>query len=64
MFAGEVLSFYLSRLLGLDAVPAVALARVGGAAAQWRGVNVSRAGWEEGRWVALIQWIDGLDTDR
>ncbi len=62
--AGEALSFYLSRLLGLDAVPAVTLVHVNASAGQWLGVNVTGAGWQDGRTVALIQWIHGLDSER
>ena len=63
-FAGEALSFYLSRMLGLDAVPAVALTKVNSSAPQWQGQDISQAQWHDGRTVAMIQWIEGLDMER
>ena len=63
-FAGEALSFYLSRMLGLDAVPAVALAEVNSSAPQWQGQDIAQAQWHDGRTVAMIQWIEGLDMER
>ena len=63
-FAGEALSFYLSRMLGLDAVPAVALTKINSSAPQWQGHNIAQAKWHNGRTVAMIQWIEGLDMER
>ena len=59
-----MLSFYLSRMLGLDAVPAVALSTVNTSAPQWRGQDIAQAQWHEGKMVAMIQWIEGLDMER
>ena len=55
------MSLYLSRMLGLDNVPAVALVEANSTDPKWRAVNITRAEWEEGTMVAFIQWIDGLD---
>eukprot|EP00106_Octopus_bimaculoides_P004173 XP_014771615.1 PREDICTED: uncharacterized protein LOC106870138 [Octopus bimaculoides] len=63
-FAGEVLSFYLSRLLGLDNVPIVSLSKVNHSSVQWKGINFSKLQWTEGNLVALIQWIPGISTVR
>ena len=64
IFVGEALSFYLSRMLGLDAVPAVALAKVNSSASQWRSQDIAQAQWHDGRTVAMIQWIERLDMER
>ncbi|XP_029638792.1 four-jointed box protein 1 [Octopus sinensis] len=61
---GEVLSFYLSRLLGLDNVPIVSLSKVNHSSVQWKGINFSKLQWTEGNLVALIQWIPGISTVR
>ena len=61
---GEVLSYYLSRLLGLDNIPVVVLSRVNSSAPQWQGQNLTRAEWEEGQMVALIEWQEGLESQR
>ncbi|XP_022243466.1 uncharacterized protein LOC111086135 [Limulus polyphemus] len=64
---GELLSFYLSRLLGIHNVPAVTLSApdVG---QQWKNLNVSstllRSGWALNSTIALIQWIDYLERER
>ncbi|XP_061166823.1 four-jointed box protein 1-like [Saccostrea echinata] len=57
---GEVLSFYLSRLLGMDNVPAVVLSTT--VAGQWSKRNLDRLNWKENQLVALIQWIPNMDT--
>jgi four-jointed box protein 1 len=61
---GEILSFYLSRLLGLDNVPAVSLSRLDSQSVQWQGQNFSAADWKDGQIVAMIQWIDDLSHTR
>lgn len=61
---GEVMSFYLSRLLGLTNVPTVAL--VSTSDHIWRDVwneSLSKE-WESNTSVALIEWIDDLQRDR
>ena len=58
------MSYHLARLLGLDNLPVITLASLNTSAPQWRHVNITKAGWEEGKVVALIQWIYGLDTER
>lgn len=63
-FLGEVLSYYLSRLLALDNIPVVILSQVNSSSVQWKGQNISKAEWEEGQIVALIQWKDGLESQR
>lgn len=64
---GEVMSFYLSRLLGIRSVPPVTLSSID-AGRQWKEPMVNnalkKAGWERNATVALIQWIDGLERDR
>ena len=60
--SGEVLSFYLSRLLGMDNVPAVVLAKTNITSKQWRSVNISHLEWEDNKTIAFIQWIDHLNS--
>lgn len=62
--SGELLSFYLSRMLGFDNIPIVVLSEVNTTSPQWRGQELQRAGWEEGKLVALIEWIEGLHEER
>ncbi|KAK3103387.1 hypothetical protein FSP39_018881 [Pinctada imbricata] len=61
---GEVLSFYLSRFLGMDNVPVAALSRASPETRQWRNqaVNMTQMHWQNGKVVALIQWIPNLDS--
>ncbi|KAL3842504.1 hypothetical protein ACJMK2_020508 [Sinanodonta woodiana] len=59
---GEILSFYLSLLLGMDNVPPVVLSVVNSTSKYWRATNVHSFGWEEGKMVALIQWISDMDS--
>ena len=60
------MSFYLSRMLGLDNVPLVMLSRVNSSAPFWREVegDIQKAEWDEGTLVALISWIDELSNFR
>lgn len=70
---GEVLSFYLARLLGINNVPAVILSRVDSESHQWNSVHrqlssnesnmLADTQWEQNTTVALIQWIDDLQRD-
>ena len=62
--SGEVLSFYLARMLGIDAVPTVALLQVNSSSPQWMGHDLKDTQWKQGKVVAMIQWINGLDTER
>ncbi|XP_033751381.1 uncharacterized protein LOC117335474 [Pecten maximus] len=64
MVLGEVLSFYLSRLLGLDNVPAVVLSITNQTSPRWQTTNYSRVDWKDGKVVALIQWIPNMDSSR
>lgn len=57
---GEILSFYLSRMLGLDSVPVVMLSQVNSTSPQWRGHNLTKTEWQQGTIIALIQWIHHL----
>ncbi|XP_035694541.1 four-jointed box protein 1-like [Branchiostoma floridae] len=59
---GELYSYYLGRLLGIDHVPPVVLAVVNGTAPLWSPVAplLSHMQWEQGVLVALIRWIDYL----
>jgi len=63
---GEVMSFYLARLLGLNNVPAVVLSQVDPNHPVWAGVveDVTASDWRLGSMVALIQWIPELTRDR
>ena len=62
---GEVMSFYLARLLGLNNVPAVVLSQVDPNHPVWRDamVDIEAANWRLGSVVALIQWIPELTRD-
>ncbi|XP_059831415.1 four-jointed box protein 1 [Hypanus sabinus] len=59
---GETLSFYLSRLLGVRNVPALALSRVNTNAEQWLRVRreVQAAPWADRPVVSLSEWIGNL----
>ncbi|CAH2325789.1 four-jointed box 1 [Pelobates cultripes] len=59
---GEVLSFYLSRLLGLGGVPPCVLSRVG--STQWNPVQaeVVSTGWDPGSIVSLTNWVQNLSA--
>lgn len=59
---GEVLSFYLSRLLGLDNVPAVVLSVTSDD--QWSEQDLDKLEWQKNQLVALIQWIPNMNTFR
>lgn len=66
LIQGEVMSFYLARLLGIGNVPIVVLSQVD--RGQWASAGVQKqlkiAGWLGNATVALIQWIKDLDRDR
>ncbi len=48
ILTGEV--FYLSRMLGIDAVPSVALLQVNSSSPQWAGQNLTEAEqWKQGK---------------
>eukprot|EP00094_Tigriopus_californicus_P001619 TCALIF_01566-PA protein Name:"Similar to Fjx1 Four-jointed box protein 1 (Mus musculus)" AED:0.11 eAED:0.11 QI:0/0.66/0.5/1/0.66/0.5/4/214/472 len=58
---GEVMAFYLARLLGITNTPPVALSSVNGSA--WDGVRQGATNWTQtntNKIVALIQWIPEL----
>ena len=55
------MSFYLSRILGLDNVPFVVLSQVNTSAPMWAGQDLSSAEWDEGKYVGLILWINDLE---
>uniref|UniRef100_UPI00398F4501 four-jointed box protein 1 n=1 Tax=Pristiophorus japonicus TaxID=55135 RepID=UPI00398F4501 len=59
---GETLSFYLSRLLGIRNVPALALSRVNVNAEQWLRVRqeVQGSQWADRPIVSLSEWISNL----
>ncbi|XP_071099818.1 four-jointed box protein 1-like [Haliotis cracherodii] len=61
---GEVLSFYLSMLLGMDNVPAVLLSQVNDSSIHWRSQDTEALGWGNNQYVALIQWIDNMNSRR
>lgn len=60
---GEVLSFYLSRLIGLDNVPVVVLATTNSSSPQWKATDFSKFEWENNVTIALIQWINGIEDN-
>ena len=51
-------------MLGFDNIPIVVLSEVNSSAPQWKGQDLARAQWKEGKVVALIEWIKGLDEER
>ncbi|KAM4018722.1 four-jointed box protein 1 [Anomaloglossus baeobatrachus] len=59
---GEVLSFYLSRLLGLHTVPPCILSKVGGS--QWAQVHgeLGGTGWTPGSLVTITPWLYNLSS--
>ncbi|XP_078271198.1 four-jointed box protein 1 [Rhinoraja longicauda] len=59
---GESLSFYLSRLLGIRNVPALALARVNANSDQWLRVRheVQAAPWADRPVVSMSEWLGNL----
>ncbi|ESP00935.1 hypothetical protein LOTGIDRAFT_238416 [Lottia gigantea] len=59
---GEVLSFYLSKLLKMDNVPAVVLSQLNQSSHQWNQHNLTAVDWQTDQYVALIQWIPDMDT--
>ncbi|KAL4224500.1 hypothetical protein ACF0H5_015201 [Mactra antiquata] len=59
---GEALSFYLSRLLQMDNVPTVLLAKTNSTSKLWRAVNISSLTWEEDKMVALIEWVHDINS--
>lgn len=61
---GEVMSYYLSRLLGMDSVPAVFLAITNQTSRHWNNVDISSVEWQDGKVVALIQWTPHMETTR
>ncbi|KAG9472529.1 four-jointed box protein 1 [Eleutherodactylus coqui] len=59
---GEVLSFYLSRLLGLRTVPPCVLSKVG--SSQWAPVQaeLGGTGWTSGSLVTITPWLYNLSS--
>ncbi|GFN98758.1 four-jointed box protein 1 [Plakobranchus ocellatus] len=57
---GEVLSYWLSRYLGLDCVPPAVLARSG--PLLHSSLDLQDLGWQPGRIVALIRWMDRINS--
>ena len=62
---GELMSFYMARLLGINNVPAVVLSQVDPNHPVWRDAldDVRDAHWRLGSMVALVQWIPHLVRD-
>ncbi|XP_064601631.1 four-jointed box protein 1-like [Liolophura sinensis] len=58
---GEVMSFSLSRLLGMDNVPPVVLSWVSPEAPQWAGINYTSLKWQDNQIVALIDWVPDIN---
>ncbi|KAK7076755.1 hypothetical protein SK128_000974 [Halocaridina rubra] len=63
LLVGEILSFYLSRLLGVGHVPPVVLSQPTGP--QWQQVKMEmkNAGWGDAPVVVLTPWFEGLVRD-
>lgn len=55
------MSFYLSRLLGLDNIPPVVLSWVSPDAPQWTGINYTSLQWQDDQIVALIDWVPDIN---
>ncbi|XP_064090573.1 uncharacterized protein LOC135204323 [Macrobrachium nipponense] len=63
LLVGEVLSFYLSRVLGVGHVPPVVLSQPSGARWQRVAKDMQRAGWGDAPVVVLTPWIPDLVRD-
>ncbi|XP_068218991.1 uncharacterized protein [Palaemon carinicauda] len=63
LLVGEVLSFYLSRVLTLGHVPPVVLSQPSGTPWQHVAEEMRRAGWGEAPVVVLTPWIPDLVRD-
>jgi len=63
---GELMSFYLARLLGIHNVPAVILSQVDSNNPVWGSAmkDIESAHWRVGAVVAIIQWVEGLKRDK
>jgi len=63
---GEVMSFYLARLLGIHNVPAVILSQVDPNNPVWKSAmnEVNSSEWRVGSIVAMIQWVEDLVRDK
>jgi len=63
---GEVMSFYLARLLGIHNVPAVILSQVDPNNPVWKSAmsEVKSSEWRVGSIVAMIQWVEDLVRDK
>ncbi|XP_072034972.1 uncharacterized protein [Amphiura filiformis] len=59
---GELLSFYLSRLLDIRSVPPLLLATIDSHSSQWSAqrLKLSQSNWKDGTVVTLTKFIDGL----
>ncbi|XP_011662184.2 four-jointed box protein 1 [Strongylocentrotus purpuratus] len=60
---GEILSFHLSRLIGIENLPLGVLMRIEPDIEQWEAVkeNITSAGWEQGRIIVATKWIPDLE---
>ncbi|GAB6021411.1 Four-jointed box protein 1 [Chamberlinius hualienensis] len=66
---GEVLSYYLARLLNITHVPVLILSKVDRTNAQWSylsgGVTAfNAAGWQTNSTIALIRWVQDLERSQ
>ncbi|XP_033122683.1 four-jointed box protein 1-like [Anneissia japonica] len=59
---GEVFSYYLSKVLGIQNAPPLVLSTVDYESPQWRSVRgqIQDAGWTDGKLVILSQWVPDL----
>ncbi|CAG5118971.1 unnamed protein product, partial [Candidula unifasciata] len=62
LLQGEVMSYWLARLLGLDNVPPAHLSITG--SSQWEKLLhwFPELGWTKGNLVAIIMWIEEIDS--
>ena len=66
LFPGDIISYHISLLLGMDNLPVVTLVRYNATSPQWQAVvpALSEANWTDGQIVPCCKWIDKVDHDR
>ncbi|XP_063971067.1 four-jointed box protein 1-like [Lytechinus pictus] len=60
---GDILSFHLSRLIGIGNLPLGVLMKIEPDSDQWKAVkkNITAAGWKENRIIVATKWIPDLE---
>ena len=63
LLTGDIMTFHLSRLLGMDNVPFLGVVVVNSTDRKWAAVaeSITDAGWVDGEFVTLAQWMENLD---